>query len=64
MTTESYLISIIGGLWTLVLFLAKNEISKMNKAIEELSKSLTVLSKDFYQLQGEHHIMKGVNLAT
>jgi hypothetical protein len=63
MTTESYLISIIGGLWTLVLFLAKNEISKMNKAIENLSNSLTVLSRDFYQLQGEHHERCKANLA-
>jgi hypothetical protein len=45
------------------MYLAKLEIGKMNQAIEKLSDSITILSRDFYKLQGEHNERCKLNLA-
>jgi hypothetical protein len=63
MNIETIILSVIGGLWTLIMYLAKLEIGKMNQAIEKLSDSITILSRDFYKLQGEHNERCKLNLA-
>jgi hypothetical protein len=63
MTVTQIEIAVIGGLGSLVMYLSKLEISKMNTAIGKLSDSLSALSKDFYKLQGEHQERCKYNLA-
>jgi len=49
---------VIGGLFSLVLFLMLRTLSKVDRNQNRLFERLDALTKEFYMLQGEHNAMK------
>jgi hypothetical protein len=64
------MLTVLGLLWSLVLYLAKMEIARIREdfkelklTIKELSNSLNLVTKELYKLKGEHEERCRVNAA-